>query len=256
MQKEEKNNKQMVRILCLNCCLLPKHVYQCPGEDNRLERAQQISRLVQRYDIVLLQEVLSSLWSSEWKEMFTTIPNMESVSTVRLGLKKGQLIDSGLILLSRYPILFSSFHRFKNVSVTNKIVDRGFIHAGLLINEKVVHVINTHLNPDECHIGKFTPRMYREKQIEQIIEYKNSFLTDDPWIIGGDFNDDSLTAKYFSNYNISVNEPTSHSLLPFCLPGDKHYCIDYIVTNCSVSSTRRLNSLISDHYGVEMNITV
>lgn len=248
-----------VRILTLNCCLLPKFIYQSEGSDNRVQRAELISKMISRYDIVLLQEVFSTAWTKTWNKIISETPSMEKVFTVK---NKCKLVDSGLVVLSKFPIIKHRFIKFKNISLSNIMIDRGFLYTRLQVGDKIVHVINTHLNPNENHIGKKQPEDWRKLQMSEILEYKkNVGMQDDLWIIGGDFNDDKLPFQMLNDYHISLSltkTPTWHSLTSFIIKSkdDEETCIDYIVTNYKQKNSRVINNLISDHYPVEVVVAL
>lgn len=247
--------KPQLRILTQNCCLLPHHLFQSGGDDNRSQRAQLIHQMVQRYDIVLLQEVFGTHWCSEWRELFKEVPGMSSLLSVKGGDK---LTDSGLVILSRYPIIKSSFQRFHSKSFTNSVLDRGFLYGAIQVGEKVVHVVNTHLNPSECHYGPLPAAEYRRRQVQEIKNFRAaSGYENGQWVIGGDFNDESVVFQLSPMYITFANEklPTSHSLVPYSIADNgAHICIDYLVTTAPQIYYRRVETLISDHYGVETAI--
>lgn len=251
-------NKSELRVLTLNACLLPHYIFQSNGDDNREQRAMLIHQMVQKYDIVLLQETFGTFWCNSWRNIFKNVPNMTSLLTI----KRHGFVDSGLIILSKYPVIDRLFIPFKKKPLSNKIIDRGFLYCCLKVGDKKVHVINTHLSANEGHIGDKPPSSYREAQINQIMEFKNKLdKENDVWIIGGDFNDDNIAKRTFDEtYSISMSEnpeDTVHRILPFCMDHEYHQgCIDYIVSNRQQNYSIVLKNLISDHYPVESEIVI
>lgn len=249
--------KAELRVLTQNCCLLPAYLFQSRGDDNRDQRAELISRMIQRYDIVLLQEVFGTSWCSQWRNAFKNVPGMMTLFSLR---SHNKLVDSGLVILSRYPITAGSFNQFRSKSISNSVIDRGFLYASVDVRGTTVHVINTHLNPSECHCGTLTPQEYRRRQLREIVSFKESAsLEHEAWIIGGDFNDTKVVFDLPATMCISLareQPPTSHSLVPFAIKGDdeRHCCIDYISSNRTQRYSKLLQNLISDHYGVESGI--
>lgn len=245
------------RILTQNCCLLPTHVYQARGADNRSQRAQLIVRLVQRYDVVLLQEVFSTMWCKEWRKLFAAVPELVTVNPER----GNKLLDSGLVVLSRYPVIASSFHRFRSKPLTNSIIDRGFLYAKLDAHGRTLHVINTHLAPSEWSAGFHSSQEYRRRQLDEMLAFKaqQKSAPDDIWIVGGDFNDERVVMRMPTDMDISLvfeQPPTSHNLVPYAIPSTDHKCIDYLVTSCGQLYAKRVESLVSDHYGVEVAVAL
>lgn len=252
--KPEKEKREL-RLLTLNCCLLPKLIYQSDGSDNRRQRAQLISSMISRYDIVMLQEVFGSTWTREWREIISDTPGMDKVLSVK---GQGKTLDSGLIILSKFPIVKHRFIRFKQNSLLNNlIIDRGFLYAEIKVGSKSIHVFNTHLNPNELSVGK-TPAYWRKMQLQEMLDYKKYIGKDqDHWVIGGDFNDDVIAFEMLKNYHISLaatKAPTWHMLTPYVIKCDNttETCIDYIVTSGQQKYSRVVKNLISDHYPVEV----
>ena len=249
--------RSSLRILTLNCCLLPSGVYQSGGDDDREDRARRIARLVQRYDIVLLQEVFTTFWCTRWKKELTQVPGMHIV----VADKRARLLDSGLMILSKYPVLHSSFTRFQNTSLTNHVLERGYLYAELQTPNGSLHVVNTHLNPSECHLGKLSAHEYRENQMREILEFKAQKHKDsEAWVLGGDFNDQEIPQTLLKGYHVSLQSTlpaTSHREVSFALTSETpHECIDYLVSNREQIESTLLRSLVSDHYGVEVRLVL
>jgi len=216
-----------------------------------------VSQMIQRYDIVLLQEVFGTAWCGEWRKVFSSTPNMQSV----MGIKaKCKILDSGLVILSRYPIIDSSFTQFRSKSLSNAVIDRGFLYAEIKVGEKRVHVINTHLNPDETHYGIHSPAEYRRRQLQEILRFKKKVEGEKvkgEWVIGGDFNDDKLSEALRPMIVSNVMEATSHKRVSYASEdGGQPHCIDYLVTSRPQQYARVVHNLISDHYGVEAGMVL
>ena len=250
--------KEELRILTQNCCLLPSYIYQSKGTDDREQRAALIMEMVQRYDVVLLQEVFGTKWCHEWRELFLHVPKMQSLFSVKHSLK---LIDSGLAILSRYPIVTGQFIPFRSKSVSNAIINRGFLYAQIQVGEKMIHVVSSHLCPNEMNFGIHTPSEYRRRQLAEIVAFKQvQGHEQDPWVIGGDFNDDQVVFSLAPAMQITLADskpPTSHRQVPYAIScTEEQKCIDYIATNRTQRYSRVVGNLISDHYGVETVITL
>ena len=246
----------MTRVLTLNCCLLPKYLHQSSGLDNRRQRAQLIHRLIQRYDIVLLQEVFGTFWSQEWRKMFSNVPGMTTI----LSPSAAKVTDSGLIILSRYPVIECGFRRFKSKSLTNSIINRGYLYAAVQIGSTTLHIVNTHLNPSENHCGLRSPPEYRRRQLKEILAFRAETAPAGHWLIGGDFNDTNSIELLPSTFQVSLRAtrpPTYHQLVPYASPYDEpSECIDYITSTLPFTYEKRMNALVSDHYGVEVGLSL
>ena len=58
----------------------------------------------------------------------------------------GKLADSGLITLSKFPILKNDFISFDRGAFSDKIADKGVLWTAIEIKGEVFNVFNTHLN--------------------------------------------------------------------------------------------------------------
>jgi len=279
-------------------------------------------------DICCFQEVLGSIWCSQWKKFFrealTKSANVnpigsgdgvcetannspldandvamnspspdpsspytpvltassgeyELVFSPRPRLCSGTIIDSGLMIASRYPIIYSAFRSFSTNPFLMKFVDKGFQHAVLDVTSKYVdsstispqhgtrrrllHVINTHLHPHEASYSVTHGEGVRRIQVKQIREYLLATTDDtsipkearfDPassaLIMTGDLNTAQLSDQCRAirdiidcpNVSIIANqEPTMHSSHPFCNhPPEQTICGDYAVANKQILMDR------------------
>ncbi|RZA06053.1 MAG: EEP domain-containing protein [Proteobacteria bacterium] len=84
--------------------------------------------------------------------------------------------NHGNAILSAKPIL-----KFHNLDLTIYPVEkRGLLHAELEINGRPLHLCAVHLD-----LFEFT----RKQQLERVVEYLKKIPADEPFILGGDFND-------------------------------------------------------------------
>jgi hypothetical protein len=57
----------------------------------------------------------------------------------------GPPVDSGLLIMSKYPIIESSFESFNVGVLSDSASDKGFIYCKIKIENNFVHLFNTHL---------------------------------------------------------------------------------------------------------------
>lgn len=96
------------------------------------------------------------------------------------------LYDSGVLVLSRYPIVKTAEMIYPDCTGTDCFADKGVIYAEIIKNGKAYHVTSTHtasFDTDEAR----ALRQVQFKQIRQLINQQNipSF---DAVLMGGDFN--------------------------------------------------------------------
>ena len=57
----------------------------------------------------------------------------------------GPPVDSGLLVISKYPILHSEFHSYHIGVLSDSASDKGYIYCKIKVGDKILHLFNTHL---------------------------------------------------------------------------------------------------------------
>lgn len=57
----------------------------------------------------------------------------------------GPVVDSGLLVLSRFPILVSHFESYKIGILSDSASDKGYIYCKIKIGDSILHLFVTHL---------------------------------------------------------------------------------------------------------------
>lgn len=155
---------------------------------------------LQNYSIILLQECFNE-WCDSLDKWFPG-------HYISRGTMKGiNLFNSGLAILSKYPILESEFHKYKhyNKYTLDCLSQKGFLSVLLqLDNGEKIRIINTHLQSSDYE--KYDK--YALLQLEQLLEYTRTLK--EKYIIGGDFNMDSslLNHRVYPATLYSPKQPT------------------------------------------------
>jgi len=121
--------------------------------------------------------------SNESADFYVTGPKREGLKT---------LFGSGLLLLSRYPIIFSNVFCYKDREGSDVFASKGVIYAKIRTGKKddeYIHFFTTHI---QSHGYVAT----RQKNIEELFSFVYKILSDEinrkqyinPVIITGDFN--------------------------------------------------------------------
>lgn len=172
--------------------------------------------LPKNYDRACLQEVfgaksqniLIDSWLKNIDASYTYVPGWDDlkVSALRpnpisvkadqgiyyvLGPQKsfsGAAINSGLLILSKYPIIEAEAFCFSNKAGSDIFANKGVLYAKILIGEDnaYIHVFNTHMQSHDH------PQA-RAYQLEELFEFVTNIVAQDkdhirPVIIAGDFN--------------------------------------------------------------------
>eukprot|EP01118_Nematostelium_gracile_P009888 TRINITY_DN3352_c0_g1_i1.p1 TRINITY_DN3352_c0_g1~~TRINITY_DN3352_c0_g1_i1.p1 ORF type:complete len:370 (+),score=84.79 TRINITY_DN3352_c0_g1_i1:46-1110(+) len=171
---------------------------------NRTGRMRQISEKFSNYDVVCLQE----MWVPEDQRFM--IEAGAKIGLVHSHVYRSGLIGtSGMLTLSRFPILDVHFHRYR---VNGRIlrIDHGDHHAGKGVgfarikidDERTVSVFNTHTiasyvehTKDDIYYADRVSQMWELARIIQLI----TRFDPNPIVACGDFNceGDSLEYRFF-----------------------------------------------------------
>ena len=236
---------QKRHIIPRNNLLLSFNIQRMPYHMKPLWKLQ---RLVRRHSIVLLQECYSNVM---YDEIQYTFPDYYIAKGVMVNYK---LANSGLIILSRYPIRSTTFVPFddQDYMTADILTEKGFLMVELNFHNQAISIINTHLQ-SSCYInGNDTTH----KQINQLLSHVKKI--EHPFIIGGDFNvhyqkfpSTTLTLYRTSRPTIYIHYDKDGKELatsPISKPYYKGYMFDYFITSrILLSSVHIYPSMYSDH---------
>lgn len=130
--QKENELKKTIKVLTLNCWGIPdfltKFVYKELWKDGRLvhrsERMKRIGENLSEYDVVCFQEI----WLRKDADTLRLI-GKEKEFEYSHWYNSGSLASSGLLLLSKFPIVETFFHRYR-VNGRAIRLDHGDYHAG------------------------------------------------------------------------------------------------------------------------------
>ena len=219
-----------------------------------------IKKLLEQYSIILLQECYDDTFSL----LHTNFPDYY---IYRDPLEGVNILSSGLVILSLYPITKYSSHNFKNYNplTLDCFSQKGFIIANININGYDMCIINTHLQSSDHH--KYD--RYAILQLKEIIKYLEDIKQ--LFILGGDFNIDIVDLQsIFKNYFPSEwqfcypKEPTIYFNLKsgytqsHYKPGYEPFIFDYFITNIKneiyVCDVKTIPNPYSDHNPVSCSL--
>ncbi|KAM3147690.1 Sphingomyelin phosphodiesterase 2 [Paramecium bursaria] len=117
----------------------------------------------------------------------------------------GQMVDGGLVTLSRYPIISQSFKLFPYAVLSDNLASKGILYTKIDIQGKILHLFNTHLQAS--YIGKETNvNATVSTRVDQLLCFnkfmfktiqENQYDKQDLIIIAGDFNVDARLREGF-----------------------------------------------------------
>ena len=211
--------RNSIRLLTYNFFCRPPPVHSNKG-DFKDARLNDFIEQLSSFDIICFQE------------LFTTL-NDRKHKMIREGAKAGlkyyayskvpsffskYLVDSGLLILSRYEIIEKDFYEYFITISGDSVTGKGVLYTKIKINNKFLFLFNTHLQAtyyDESQKDIDCTVQVRASQTEELINYIYNKLLVIPReeiktgcvIIAGDFNIDFHNYKYgkdrykIPNYN-------------------------------------------------------
>jgi len=185
----------IARVLSYNIFLRPPGVHEKHSNDYKNERLNLfLEKELHKWDIVAFQELFGTFshrrhklvkHAKEWGFLY----HAESP----MGLKSKHLVDGGLVIVSKYPILESDYHVFKESASSDALAAKGVLYAKIeLRSDIVVHHFTTHLQASyaskESEKEKFLK--IRESQLRELLEFINWKTYNDvyPILLLGDMN--------------------------------------------------------------------
>jgi len=239
------NTSPNLRILNLNTMLIP---FEFVAPAYR-ERGQELKNfIIKDFDVVLLQEVFSKKIQQDFIEKWYLAKDLSKSDTsenqkiqayegeilnqrpndIKVSAASGMfyvagpkredlktLFGSGLLLLSKYPIIYSNVFCYKDRAGTDVFASKGVIYAKIKTGEsdnEYIHFFTTHLQ-SHGYIN------VRQKNIEELFSFVSKIIYDEinktqsinPVVITGDFNvpankeDKEISPEYiFLTENIDV----------------------------------------------------
>jgi endonuclease/exonuclease/phosphatase (EEP) superfamily protein YafD len=169
-----------------------------------------------------------------------------------------RLMNSGLVILSRFPILESEFVPFKacNPYSFDRLAEKGILSALVRIDGRPVRLVNTHLQSSS---QEYDP--YSLLQLDELFDYLSGLR--EPYLLGGDFNIDieeirrrfpDLAVHAPAEPTIYLDFRSGHSRSSPS-EGYEGRVFDYFVSSLRCSPPAVIRSDFSDHRPVETLIS-
>ena len=202
-----------------------------------------LKKILFQYPVIMLQECFNRLTTLPLAKLFPEYYICRGI------LKGAALVNSGLVIMSQYPILSHEFTAFDktNLFTMDVLSNKGFLSAEIQLPDKRIRVINTHLQSSDY--SPYDPIV--KEQLAQILTYTQSL--DVPYVLGGDFNIDYKELQH--PHIIAPLEPTIFSNLKTAKtsssaqPGYTPFTFDYFFVNglTPTQEAKTYTSSFSDH---------
>lgn len=212
--------------------------------------------LFSTHSIILLQEC--------YDETFASLESYFPHYYICRGTLKGiNIINSGLAIMSKYPILSHQFVSYINYNplTFDRLTEKGFLLASVDLGSQIISVVNTHLQ--SCDFERYD--YYAFLQLRELLDHTRTLS--EPYIIGGDFNiditdlkkrqyilGDSLELHHSTEPTIYIDFKTAHSRSSPS-KGYEGLIFDYFISGGTVSlKPVTIQSPYSDHNPVSSTI--
>lgn len=183
--------KKKMRILSYNCFAIASYPIRCNGAEERMKRVGDVlASSVPNVDILCLQEVgLQHIRDIVTLALVQQFPYISTQHTTGLFASSDiRFIGSGLLTLSRFPIVAELFVPYKGMcSGSDCLMAKGILVTRIKTPDGVVNVVNTHLQA-------FMPDIAVKQCVELAATLELcAFDECEPVFIVGDFNIDLYT---------------------------------------------------------------
>lgn len=210
---------------------------------------QEISNIIKTHSIVLLQECFNEAYDS----LETHYPDYH---ICRGNLKGINLMNSGLVIMSKFPIIDVKYKEYKEANpwTFDYFSEKGFLTATIKIGDRTIKIVNTHLQSSDF----YRYDKYALSQLEELLNHLENLKKDgDDYIVGGDFNIDINDINiikeikginYPSKPTIYINLTTSHTSNKY-KEGYGPFIFDYFIISETIIMNKPIviNSDYSDH---------
>lgn len=262
-----------LKILSWNIYMLPRFI----KNTGKIERAEKIGQSLKEtdYDIIVFQEAFHRgarrIIKAALKDKYQFMAGPANLQTFSIRT------NSGLWILSKYPIEFSQEIKFKTKSGTDAFSRKGALITEFCVNSQRIQIIATHLQSSgenwlkesQCvEIANRITNQYKKDGVPQIIcgdfniEMNATFQYNNMLKIL-DANDCEITGKQKFSYDRLNNDLNSEN-------SKKQELIDYILFRKNKSNITFKEKLIkifqfkwdnkhldlSDHYAIEAHFDI
>ena len=197
--------RKSIRMLTYNIFLRPPPIKN-NDNDWKDERLEDFCKQIYNFDIVCLQEMFGA-FNSRKQSMIRAATKSGFffyVDTTSPSFLSKYLIDGGLVIFSRFPIVKYSFTQFRYGVIADSLAQKGVLYAKIQVKDTFLHVFTTHLQASYMDSGEShfevscETRMAQLKQINMIMGsiLKEEYNVKDKILLCGDFNVDALKYHY------------------------------------------------------------
>jgi len=208
---EYKENQEITKInlLTFNMFVRPPFINN-NGDDYKDERMREFLKEMHKYDVICMQEMFSCyskrqafLISEARKAGF-----LFSATSPKLSRFSPYIIDGGLVILSKFPIVSAEFFTYSPGLGVDYYVQKGVLYAKIKIGKAVLHLFDSHTQANYADkLNCFLKKAEQLREFERFIHstlIKHSYREGDLVILVGDLNVDALSTLHLDSEELAL----------------------------------------------------
>jgi endonuclease/exonuclease/phosphatase family metal-dependent hydrolase len=205
---------------------------------------KEIYDLVRSHSIVLLQECFCEAYDNLEK-------HYPDYNICRGNLKGFNAMNSGLVTLSKFPIIDVKFYQYKSYNPLSfdMFSEKGFlsvlVDVGGNSDKRYIRVINTHLQSSDFQRYDKNALSQMKELLVYLEELRDSGVE---YIVGGDFNVDIRDIKGFDNVKESGDITELLDKVIISYPNDPTIYINLSTSHSSSKNIRGYEQFIFDYF--------
>ena len=174
MEKAIAKHRFSLKVLTLNIFLRPPFVKTNSSDHKNPRLNYFIQNCMQSYDLICLQEMFASFSSrkEKLKKAAREMGFFYMAESPNPGWLEGSLVDGGLLVLSKYPIVQTDFETYSDSMDTDSLSQKGCLYTQVSVDTKTFHVFSTHMQASYSTSNFQKYRSYRNVRRTQLQEIR------------------------------------------------------------------------------------
>jgi endonuclease/exonuclease/phosphatase family metal-dependent hydrolase len=190
--------RKHINLLALNIFLRPPLVKNNLS-DHKDARLEEFIKLLPQFDIVCLEEMFSFLNTRKHKLIREAAKAgfLHYADSTSPSFLSSFLVDGGLLVLSRFPILATEFKPYPYGIFSDALSQKGILYVKIQVKDEIVHLFQTHTQASYIGSNKKLSIMTRGDQLNVIRTFMQECLSKYGWkenemsLLVGDLNIDA-----------------------------------------------------------------
>ncbi len=149
-------HRKNIKLLTYNIFLRPPPVKNNES-DWKDERVIEFSKVLNEFDIILLQEMFAGF--NNRKQQIIKYANLNGIfyftDSPSPSFFSKTIVDGGLLILSRFPIIEYQYRPFRYSVLSDSLAQKGCLYTKIKIRDSYLVVINLHLQASYLNSSEY-----------------------------------------------------------------------------------------------------